>query len=116
MDSDTFNSLVRRLKEEDFDDDKASAIKTTVQAAKRVSASQMAQLLKFISFDDTQLEVAKAGYQYTSDPHSYGNIVGGVFSFDDAKEELNTHIRQNPHPPPAPTPPQNVYVHHIHHY
>ncbi|CAF1259189.1 unnamed protein product [Adineta steineri] len=111
MDSNTFKSLVNRVKSEDFDDDKASAIKTTVQTAQRISAAQMAYLLKLISFEDTQLDVAKAGYKYTADPDSYGNTVGGVFSFSDAKEELNAYIRQNPHPPPTPSV---VHIHHFH--
>jgi hypothetical protein len=81
-----------------------------LQAAKCVSASQMVQLLKFISFDDTKLEVAKMGYQYTTDPHSYGNTVGGILSFSDAKDELNAHIRQNPHPPPEPAPQPTVII------
>jgi hypothetical protein len=116
MDSHTFNNLISSLKKGDFDDDKADAIKTTVQAAKCVSASQMVQLLKFISFDDTKLEVAKMGYQYTTDPHSYGNTVGGIFSFSDAKDELNAHIRQNPHPPPKPAPQPTVIIYGCPHF
>jgi hypothetical protein len=72
----------------------------------------MAQLLKFISFDDTKLEVAKAGYQYTTEPHSYGNTVGRMLSFSDAKEKLNEHIRKHPHQPPPPPQP-TVHVHHF---
>jgi hypothetical protein len=34
MDSHTFNNLISSLKKGDFDDDKADAIKTTVQAAR----------------------------------------------------------------------------------
>lgn len=113
MNQSAFTSLVSSLKEISFDDDKADAIKTTVQAAHKVSVSQVIQLLKFISFDDTKLEVAKAGYQYTTDPDSYGSTVGRAFSFSDAKEELNAHIRENPHKspePPKPPPPQIVII------
>lgn len=110
MDSHTFGNLVSSLKQGDFDDDKADARKTTVRTAKCVSASQMAQLLKFISFDDTKLEVSKAGYEYITDPHSYGNTVGRVFSFSDDKEKLNAHILRNPHPPP-PTPAPIAHLH-----
>jgi len=109
MDSSTFNSLVSSLKQTSFDDDKADAIKTTVQSAGEVSADQMVQLLKFISFDDTKLEVAKAAYQHATDPDSFGNVVGRIFSFSDAKEELNKHIRQNPKKPPTKVPHPHPY-------
>lgn len=116
MDSHTFNSLVSSLQEASFDDEMADTIKTTVRAAKRISASQMVQLLDFLSFDDKKLEVAKMGYQYTTDPHSYGATVGAVFSFSDMKEKLNAHIRQNPHRPPPPSPPkQTVNIHYHFH-
>jgi hypothetical protein len=112
MDSSTFNNLISSLKQIGFDDDKADAIKTTIQSARKISATQMVQLLKFISFNDTKLEVAKAAYQYTTDPRDFGSVVGGAFSFSDAKEELNAHIRQNPHK--SPVPPKVVIIHDCH--
>jgi hypothetical protein len=96
MNSYTFDNLISSLKNTGFDSDKVDAIKTTVQAAGRVSAVQMVELLKFISFQDSKLEAAKACYQYTTDPYSYGNIVGQAFSFSDGKTKLNEYIRQNP--------------------
>jgi hypothetical protein len=83
------------LKNGGFDYYKIDAIKTSLQVAKIVSASQMVQLLKSILFRDTKLELAKIGYQYTTDPYSYGNIVGEAFSFSDDKKKLNAYIRLN---------------------
>ena len=96
MNSYTFNNLVQSLKQSSFDDDKVDAIKTTVQAAKAIASFQMIELLKFISYGDSKLEVAKVGYQYCIDPANYGSIVGQAFSFSSEKEELNQFIRQHP--------------------
>lgn len=97
MNSYTFDNLVSSLQKGGTDKNKVDSIKTTVQAAKAVSASQMAQLLKFVSFSSGKLEAAKAGYQYTTDPYSYGNIVGEAFSFSGDKAKLNAYIRDNSH-------------------
>jgi hypothetical protein len=96
MDSDTFENLVSSLEESRFDSDKVDIIITTVQAAECVSADQIVELLEFISFHDSKLQVAKAGYRYTTDPDSYGDIVVEAFTYSDGKAKLNEYIRQNP--------------------
>ncbi len=95
MNSYTFDNLVSSLKNSRFDGDKVDAIQTTVQAAGRVSGAQMVELLKFISFNDSKLEAAKAAYRYTTDPYSYGNIVGQALAYSSDKDKLNEYIRQN---------------------
>jgi hypothetical protein len=82
MNSYTFNNLVGSPQESRFDSDKVDAIKTTVQAAGCVSADQMVELLEFISFHDSKLEVTKAGTRYTQG----GNTVLLYFKVRQSKD------------------------------
>jgi len=85
------------VKNSGFDDDKVDTIKTSIHAARIISPSQVAQLLKLISFEDGRLEVAKMVFHHVChcDRGSYASIVGEVFSFSDANSELNEYIRQH---------------------
>lgn len=97
MDSCTFHELVNSVEESSFDADKVDTIKTSIHAAGHISPSQVAQLLKLISFEDGRLEVAKMAFHHVChcDRGSYASIVGGAFSYSDAKSKLNEYIRQH---------------------
>ena len=100
MDPCAFNNLISSVNSIGFSDEQVDTIKTTIHAAGRVSAFQVAQLIKLLSFDDSKLDVAKMAYHYCSsgycnDRASYASIVGAEFSFSDAKGELNEYIRHH---------------------
>ncbi len=94
MDSCTFDNLFISLNTNDFIDNKVDTIKTTIEAVGYISASQVAQLLQLISFEDAKLEVAKMAYEYAVDKFFYSSIVGEALSYSDSKEKLNEYIQQ----------------------
>ncbi|CAF3478045.1 unnamed protein product [Rotaria sp. Silwood1] len=93
MNSSTFDNLINSVNKTSFTDDQVDLIKTTIQSVRIISAQQVVQLMKLISFDGAKLEVAKMAYPYTCDRGSYASIVGDALSFSDAKSELNEYIR-----------------------
>jgi hypothetical protein len=88
MNAHNFNNLLSSVQRHGFDDDKVDTIKTTIQAAQRISAPQVVKLLETLSFDDKKLEVAKMAYRYTTEPLSYSSIVGEAFSFSKIESRI----------------------------
>ncbi|CAF3382904.1 unnamed protein product [Rotaria sp. Silwood2] len=66
-----------------------------IGAAGEISASQVVQLLKFLSSDNDKLEMAKMAFGYVIDRDSYGSIVGAAFSSSTTKDILNEYINRH---------------------
>ncbi|CAF2072514.1 unnamed protein product, partial [Rotaria magnacalcarata] len=72
----------------------ADLIKTTVHSARSISPTQVLQLIKLLSFGDSQIAVVKTCYNYTNNRGSYASVVGTAITHRSAKAELNECIRQ----------------------
>lgn len=87
-----FDNLVNSLKKKTSSDYQMYIIQITIGNSGIISASQVAQLMKYLSVDSDKLELAKMAYGYVNDQDSYGDTVGAKFSSKDTKAFLNEYI------------------------
>lgn len=88
-----FESLLKGVNNESFDDRKVAMIKmSTINSY--FTSQQVAQLVKTLSFSKSQLDIAKYLFKFSVDPENYYRIVGNAFSFTTTKRELENYINQ----------------------
>jgi len=67
MDAWSFNRLIDELKK-------------TLAAAGSVWSTQVAEIMKLLAFDSSQLQVAKMAFRYAQDKGAYASVVGGALN------------------------------------
>lgn len=85
-----FQNAKSTIKNQSFDDTRASIAKQVIQA-NCMSTAQVKEILTLFSFEETKLDIAKFAYLYTCDRNRYYEI-NSVFSFSSSVEELNSYI------------------------
>lgn len=93
MDQRQFDVLLRSVNNEAFDDQKMPIIKMAT-LKNNFTSSQVASLIKTLSFSKSQIEMAKYLFKYSTDPENYYTIVGNSFTFSTDKRELEKYINQ----------------------
>lgn len=91
MTSGDMEALHQRVNERITDTDKLRLLKT-VLSDKPYNTTQIAEMLKWLSFDSSRLEFAKWAYDDVSDKSNYWKLES-AFSFDSSKDELSEYIR-----------------------
>jgi len=92
MSSRNFEQLKVTLVRENFDNSRLTLAKQSI-AANLFTSVQMKELANLFAFDASKLELAKYGYNYTTDKQNYF-ILNDVFTYSASKEELARFIRQ----------------------
>lgn len=95
MDAWSFNALINELKKGGHSSTQVNTIRTTLVAAGSVWSTQVAEIIKLLSFDSSQLEVAKMAYKYAADKGAYASVVGSVLTFSSSKNALNKFIQNS---------------------
>lgn len=90
VDDHNFNGMRDYVKNQNFDSDKLSAAKE-ISRTNQLRSSQVAELCKLFSFDNTRLEYAKYAYDYVTDKGSY-YLVSNTFTFSSNANELRDYI------------------------
>jgi len=85
-----FQEAKRTIANTSFDDTKLGLAKQLIQS-NCMFADQVRDLVALMSFDDSQLELAKFAYGYTYDPGNYFKV-SQAFNFESSVEELNEYI------------------------
>ena len=57
-----------------------------------MNTTQIMNIMKIFSFEDTRMDFAKYAYQYCVDKKSYYKV-SNTFSFESSKTELNNYIQ-----------------------
>jgi hypothetical protein len=92
MNPNIFDNLVNSLKKKNSPDYQMYIIQIAIGNSGIISASQVAQLMKYLSSDTDKLELAKMAYGYVIDQDSYGDTVSAKFSSKDTKPFLYEYI------------------------
>lgn len=90
MDMRTFNDVKQSISSASFEDTKLSTAQTILNS-NWVTTSQVMELCKLFSFENTKVKFAKFAYNRTVDPQNYYKVAS-VFDFDSNKRELNNFI------------------------
>lgn len=86
----SFSQLLAAVKDESFDAGKAKMIKSSLPG-NRITADQLAALIKTIDFDSAKLDVAKAGYDSVIDKQNFFKIYA-LFDFSGNKNQLMDYV------------------------
>lgn len=88
-----FNSFLKAIKNESFDDGKKDLIFVSSYDV-NFTAKQIKEILDTFSFDDNKLDIAKKLYHRCLDRHNF-YIVSDAFTFSSNKKKLNEYILKN---------------------
>lgn len=91
MNSRQFDTLLKSVSAEAFDDKKIPVMK---MAAIRgyFTSSQIASLIRTLSFSKSQIDMAKFLFKNCTDPENYYTTVGNSFTFSTDKWELEKYL------------------------
>ncbi len=90
MSSGDFESLKKTISSKSFEESKLDIAKEVV-ASNCLLSSQVKEVMKLFSFEDSKLTFAKYAYGYTFDIGNYFKV-NDAFSFESSIDELNTYI------------------------
>jgi len=85
-----FNKALAIIRNESFENSKLSTAKQ-VTSSNRLCVSQIIQICKLFSFEQTKLDFAKFAYRYCADPNNYYQL-NEVFTYVASKDELRRFI------------------------
>jgi hypothetical protein len=85
-----FDAAKGTISSKSFDDSKLTIAKQIISTNCLLS-SQVRELMKLFSFEDSKLELAKYAYGYTYDTGNYFKV-NDAFTFESTIDELNTYI------------------------
>lgn len=91
MSSTNFNNALSTVRNQSFDESKLKTAKQ-IAGANCLSVSQISQLAKLISFEDSRLEFAKFAYDRCTEPANYFNL-NNIFSFSSNVDDLTEYIQ-----------------------
>ena len=94
MDRTTFKVLIQSIKSSEDSLEKFNTIGSCLRGAEYISSFQVAELVRLMSSDDDQLEVAKMSFNYTIDGNIYEATVGNSFRNVSTKEKFRQFIHQ----------------------
>ncbi len=90
MTQSNFNSALQTIKGQSFEETKLKTAKQ-IAAANCMTASQIADICRVFSFEDSKLDFAKAAYSNCTEPNNYFKI-NNVFSFSSSVDELTEFV------------------------
>lgn len=90
MSNSDFSADMNSLKAKSFEDSKLTMAKQMTRS-QCLTASQIAQVMRAFSFEDTRLEYAKFAYAYCFDTENYYRV-NDAFEFELTIDELNEHL------------------------
>jgi hypothetical protein len=90
MSHDDFESLKNSISSKSFEDSKLEIAKQVV-ASNCLLCSQVREIMKLFSFEDSKLTFAKYAYGHTYDTGNYFKV-NDAFSFESSIDELNKYI------------------------
>lgn len=83
--------IMKTLREESFDSTRLKLARQILTARVRFTSSQVLEVVKLFSFDDSRLALAKAAYPYVVDPENYF-LVAQAFTFSSNKDALSSYL------------------------
>lgn len=91
MTSTNFQSALESIKSKSFEDTKITTIKQIIKA-NCITVSQLSQIIKLLTFEESKVQVAKFAYDYVSDTNNYFQI-NDLFTYSSSVDELNEYLK-----------------------
>ena len=85
-----FSSIKNTISSKSFEDSKLTIAKQVV-AAKCLTCTQVKEIMKLFSFEDSRCDFAKFAYKHTYDIENY-YLLNDAFTFESSIDELNAYI------------------------
>ncbi|MBL7766614.1 MAG: DUF4476 domain-containing protein [Chitinophagaceae bacterium] len=86
-----FENARKTIADEGFDETRLTMAKQII-SSNCMTSSQIVNMCKTFSFEESKLDFAKFAYEHCSDPGNYFNV-NNVFSFSSSKTELSNYIQ-----------------------
>lgn len=90
MKKDDFDDLKKSVNNRNFESSNSAVVKTAIDN-NILSSEQVKELLKFFTFEDTKLEIAKYSYKKVCDKNNFFKVYD-AFDFESSITELKNYI------------------------
>ncbi len=87
-----FQDIKNQINKESFNNTKLNLAKQIIRSKECFTTDQVTQLVKLFRYSDSQMEIAKFAYDYTTDKNNYYKV-GNAFSFTSDRDELLRYIK-----------------------
>ena len=90
------NSILNTLRNESFNSTRLNAAKHIIETKNCLSPEQIKAIVDLFDYENSRLEIAIVGYDFTKNKNDYYTIVSGGLGFDSSKKKLLNYINSNP--------------------
>lgn len=87
-----YNQIISSLNNESFNSAKLQAAKYMIETKKCLSAIQLKGIIELFSYENSRLEIAMHGYDFTKNKDDYYTIVSEALGFESSKRKLLNYI------------------------
>ncbi len=87
-----FQGIKNQINRENFNNTKINLAKQIIRSKECFTTDQVTQLVKLFRYSDSQMEIAKFAYDYTTDKDNYYKVAN-AFSFTSDRDELLKYIK-----------------------
>ena len=87
-----YKNIITTLKNEKFNTNKVSSAKQMIQTKKCFTAQQIKGIVELFSYENSRLEIARFGYDYTINQSNYYSTVSQALDFENSKKNLLNYI------------------------
>lgn len=87
-----FNSIINSLKNESFNSAKLKLAKNIIETKTCLSPTQIKEIIHVFDYENSRLEIAKLGYDFTKNKNDYYTIVSVALGFESSKKKLLDYI------------------------
>ncbi|MFO7828905.1 MAG: DUF4476 domain-containing protein [Bacteroidales bacterium] len=89
-----YNQIIGSLKKESFNSTKLKSAKYIIETKKCLSPLQIKGIVELFDYENSRLEMAMLGYDFTKNKDDYYNIVSEALGFENSKRKLLDHINK----------------------
>ncbi|MDY6800367.1 MAG: DUF4476 domain-containing protein [Bacteroidota bacterium] len=87
-----FNAIINSLKNENFNSTKLKSAKNIIETKTCLSPTQIKKIINVFDYENSRLEIAKLGFDFTKNKNDYYSIVSGALGFESSKKKLLDYI------------------------
>ncbi len=89
-----YNTILNSLKKESYNSTKLKLAKNIIEDKKCLSATQIKGIVELFDYENSRLEIAMLGYDFTKDTNNYYSIVSQAMGFESSKRKLLNYINK----------------------
>ncbi|MFP4023815.1 MAG: DUF4476 domain-containing protein [Thiohalospira sp.] len=89
-----YNTILNSLKRESYNSTKLKLAKSIIEDKKCLSATQIKGIVDLFDYENSRLEIAMLGFDFTKDTKDYYSIVSQALGFENSKRRLLDYINK----------------------